>query len=123
MTSSFLPCKQNFPIWKNSTFHYQFQWLNDNGKEKTPQNLTHFTATCPVTNVNEKETYMTLTTENGGIVLSGETGFISIIILDTVTEAIAWEKANYTLYVIETEAPKQKLPLLTGRFYVAGPPR
>lgn len=115
--SSFLPAKQPFPIWRGSTFHYRFQWLNDNGHETSPQDLTAFTGTLPIRSPDKSEEYFTLTDGNGGIVFNGTSGLIDIIIPASTTKGIGWKQASYELLVVNPST-NETLPLLTGRFRV-----
>jgi hypothetical protein len=118
--TSFLPARQNFPIWRGATFHYRFQWLNDNGIETKAENVSGFTGACPLKSINGTETFLTLTNENGGIIFNGESGLIDLIISSAQTSAITWNVSDYNLLVINPHT-EETLPLLTGRFSVKGP--
>lgn len=105
---------------KGASFDYRFQWLNDNGITTTPQNLTGFTGRCALKSIQGETTYLTLTSENEGIVFGGESGLIDIKISAATTEAITWSAAAYTLFVLNPNS-NETLALLTGRFITVAP--
>lgn len=127
--SSFLPAHKNFPIWRKSTFRYEFEWRDDNGKVAKPHDLSGYTGTCRIEPLpGQLGSAIELTTSNGGIILGGfatsepRNGLIELFISKGQVEAILWKKASYTLYLVEPNPPHDDYPLLTGRFTIAGPP-
>ncbi len=127
MASSFLPAKKNLPIWQESTFRYQFEWKDDDGKSVKPHDLTGYTGRAILKGDDGSE--LELTTENGGIHFGGisdepTNGLVEIYLTKAQTEALTWKKrASFTLKVVEPNPPNDDFPLLTGRFFLAGPPR
>lgn len=126
MASNFLPAKQNFPVWKGATFRYGFQWLDDNGKEKVPHNLTGYFGEASLHCDNGE--VLTLTTENGGIILGDivlkepANGLIEIFLPQATTVTITWTKASYVLYLQEPTLPEDRFPLLAGQFHAVSLP-
>jgi len=126
MANNFLPAKLNLPIWRGATFRYGFQWINDNGKEKKPQNLTGFTGEAILQTDTGEE--VILSTSNGGVIFGGlqqmepPNGFVELYMKASFTKEIEWKKASYALIATEPSAPKDEFPLLTGQFHVSGPP-
>lgn len=110
---SFLPARQNFKVPIGETFRYRFQWLIQADNTDTPQNLTGFHGSMPIVSLDGLTAYQTLTTENGGLIFSGATGFIEILLSKAQTEALGWTVANYTLSV--TNPLAESFPLLKGR--------
>ena len=132
MASSFLPAKLGFPIYKKSTFRYQFQWLDNNGKTKTPHDLTPYEGKAVLE--GDDGSTLELSTANGGLFFGDrvlkepKNGMVEIFIADKKqgggpigTEEITWQKAPYTLFVIET-GTLDKLPLLAGQFHIVAQP-
>jgi hypothetical protein len=116
---SYLPARQNFKVFVKTTFHYRFQWLLQADNVDTPQNLTGFHGSMPITSIDGLTTYQTLTDENGGIVFNGTSGNIDLILTKEQTEALGWTSANYTLTVVNPTT-HETLPLLTGRLTAVG---
>jgi hypothetical protein len=131
--SSFLPAKKNFPFWKDATFRYVFEWRDETLVEGKPvsksHDLTGYTGLCILAPVpGEVGTPLELTTENGGVIFGGylakepKNGLVELYVTKAQFEAVAFKKANYTLYATEPNPPEDDFPLLTGRFTQAGPP-
>jgi len=116
---SYLPGRQNFKVWVGSTFNYRFQWLDQADNINTPHNVTGFEGSMPIVSLDGLTTYQTLTDKNGGIVFSGTTGLIDLVLMKTQTEDLGWTYANYTLSVVDPVA-SETLPLLTGRLTAVG---
>lgn len=123
---------KNFPWWKGATFRYGFEWKDETVVEGksivTPHDLTGYTGLCILTPVSgQSGTPLELTTENGGIIFGGyqlhepKNGSVELYVTEAQFEAVEWKKASYTLYATETNSPKDRYSLLTGRFTQAGP--
>jgi hypothetical protein len=131
--SSFLPARKNFPFWRGSTFRYAFEWKDETlveGKPVVkPHDLTGYTGLAILQPLpGEPGEPLELTTANGGVIFGGYTikepknGLVELYVTKAQFEAVAFRKANYTLYAKEPGAPEDDLPLLNGRFTEAGPP-
>jgi len=98
------PARHNFKVWKGATFRYKFTYLT--GAEGSPaQNLTGYTAEMILKDPRPPyTTYLTLSTENGGIVLGDALGTIEILIDADDTEAFTWQSAKYQLKIMRNEA-------------------
>jgi hypothetical protein len=119
MATSFIPAKLNPPLWKGSTFRYVFQWLDDNGTERKPHDLTGYTGVLQLLGPAQ-EVLHELTTGNGGIKLPEPTqGFVELYIDAEETTAFTWKKGVYTLFLQEPSEPKDTYSLLTGVFTVS----
>lgn len=92
--------KVNLNIYQGATFRHRFVWKDGKGK---PINLTGYTARLQAReSIESANAPITLTTENGGISLSGVTGAISLYMSDEATALITTKKLVYDL---ELEAP------------------
>jgi len=124
--TEFLPAKRNFPVWIGATFRYQFQWLEDDGKVRTPRDLTGYSGEAKLDGNDGTE--LILSTGNGGVILGGRetedptNALIEMYISDEQTPEITWKKATYTLYLTEPNAPHDRYPLLAGQFHAVRVP-
>lgn len=92
--------KVNLQINQGATFRHRFTWKDGRGRAI---NLTGYTARLQAREtIDSTVAAITLTTENGGIVLGGATGTISLYISDEDTSLITAKKLAYD---IELEAP------------------
>lgn len=82
-------------IEQGATFRQVFRWQD---KSKQPFDLTGFTAKLMMRqSVASPNTLKTLTTENGGIQLGGQTGSITLYISPADTSSLRWDSAVYDL--------------------------
>ena len=89
-------------IDKGSTFRSDLIWLI--GTPLTPKDLTGWTARMQLRlDIDDTEILHELTTENGGILIDGANGKISLFISDTDSTAFDWEEAVYGLELIDTQ--------------------
>jgi len=114
-----IPAHQNFKIIKKASFEYTFQWLKTVEVEgvvtTTPEDISEMTGECLLVNPQyESDIYLTLTTENDGLIFGSE-GTITINITDEQTSEIEWKEASYLL-LAKTEG--ETYALLEGRFTV-----
>lgn len=81
-----LASKYNIIVEAGATYRKKIRWKN---KNKTPVDLTGCAARMQVRKtISDSNTLLSLTTENGGIVISGTQGIIEIVILDNQTEIL-----------------------------------
>lgn len=82
-----LASKYNITVEAGATYRKTVTWKNSN---RTPVNLTGSTARMQIRkNINDSVVMLALTSDNGGIVISGNTGTIQIIILDNQTDVLS----------------------------------
>ena len=82
-------------IEQGATFRQVFRWQD---KSKQPFDLTGYTAKLMLRqSVASPSVLKTLTTENGGIVLGGATGSITLYMSPADTTALRWDTAVYDL--------------------------
>lgn len=114
---SLLPDRKNFTIWKGGTFR-KVLTMHQGATTTTPvYNFTGFTARMRLRDENGV-TIQTLTTENGGIILGGTAGTITIYISDEATLVLPWEVALYELFLITPSGDAD--PILHGTLRVTG---
>lgn len=112
---SLFPATKHFKVWRGSTFHYRFTWLSA-GRGSAPRVITGYTGTLTIKD-NDGNTLLVLTTENGGLIFTGLTGDIDIIINDT--SSLTWTQGNYEL-MVQAPGGGDLIPLLRGGFSVTG---
>src|ERR1017187_768805 len=126
MTSSFIPAKLNFPVWRGSTFRYVFQWLDAEEVEghevRKPHDLTDYSGIMQLLGPAD-EVLFELTTGSEGIKFKEEPkeGYVELTIDATETADFAWKKAVYTLFLTEPSGPKDVYAMLTGVFTISAP--
>jgi len=92
-----IPGKYNFICPQGSTFSKSLTWTIDN----SPVNLQNYSARMQVREkYSSKIAVVDINTENGGIVLGGEEGTISLYIDDQKTENIVAKKYVYDLELV-----------------------
>ena len=121
-----LPVLKNFTLAKGVGFSYPFQWNQGTPNSALPQNLTGYTASCPLTNYNGTTTYQTLasgaTQGTSGIFFGGQTndptnGIITIVLIGSDITALPVTNARYKLWMTPP-GPGQPIWLLYGVFTV-----
>lgn len=91
--------KLKLMIEQGATFRKVLTWKA--GTPPTPVDLTGCTARMQMRGtITDAVPLITLTTENGGIVLGGVAGTIELVITATVTAAITWAAAVYDLEIV-----------------------
>jgi hypothetical protein len=119
-TSDAGPCEQG------ATFRRRFQYVSVTDGVETPIDLTGYTARMQVrSNIDSAGTILSLTTENGGIVLGGEMGYIDIYISATATAGLPVTtttgiNAKYPLYDLELVLGTEVTRFMEGKFAVIG---
>ena len=90
--------KWNIRVEQGATFVQTLTWKN--GTPPVPTDLTGCTARMQVRRtVDAPEILLSLTTENGGIVLGGTAGTITLGLTAVQTAAIAWLTGVYDLEI------------------------
>lgn len=91
------PAELDLVIYQGATFRRTFTWKT--GSSLTPVNLTGFTARMQVRKkITDPDPVISLTTSNGGIVLTNPTaGEFEIVITDTLTSALTIKTGVYDL--------------------------
>jgi hypothetical protein len=101
-------------MYQGASFDYTFTWKIDN----VPVNLSGYTARMQVRrNHPAPEAVLTLTTENGGIVLGGALGTIAIAEEPSVTEEISAAKYVYDIELESSDGEVYRI--LEGAFTVS----
>lgn len=91
------PAKIDLTIYQGATFRKSFVWKADG----VAVDLTGYTARMHIReNLEDASAAITLTTENGGITLGGNTGQIDMLITATQTAAITFSSAVYDLELV-----------------------
>lgn len=110
---SLSPANKKLSVWKGGTYR-KVLTLHTGSSASTPaRDLTDYTAQLRVHDVaNEATVLLSLTTVNGGIVLGGTAGTISLFITDEATGAFTWKKGKYQLTI--TNSAGDTDPLLYG---------
>jgi len=93
-----IPDKYNFTIWQGASFYEQLFLYSDSGVS-TARDITGYTAEMVIRDKPKGSVYMTLSTSNGGIVISGPTGSLQLKISATATDALAWKVGAYDLTI------------------------
>jgi hypothetical protein len=105
----------NIQADQGSTLLRTLTWKNANG---TPINLTNYTARMQVRkNLSDAVAVLSLSTQNGGIVLGGALGTIDLIVSDTQMALI--EQGSY-LYDLEMLTNNTVTRIVQGSFIVSG---
>lgn len=82
-------------IEQGATFRMLLQWLDSN---ESPVDLSGYTARMQIRRTHSSNvTLAEATTEDGRIVLSGATGFVTVVLPAEATAAIKGESAVYDL--------------------------
>lgn len=116
---SFIPARKSLQVWRGQVFHYRFEWLVKTGQETRPQDTTGWTATWVITPMGSETPWKTLHYPPGeilptAITLSGETGFVDLVIGEEDVESITWKQAVFEIKVVDP-VTKETRKLLTGR--------
>ena len=102
------PAKLKLKIIQGATFRKALVWLAPD--KKTPIDLTGCTARMQVRSEIESPTVLLeLTTENGGIVIDGPAGKLTLRISPTATAAITWESGVWDLEVVHPSGDVTRL--------------
>lgn len=108
--------KVNLSINQGATFRHKFTWQD--GK-KRPVDLTGYTARLQARETIESPTVIVnLTSENGGIVLGGTAGTVSLYLSAAATAAITAKKLVYDLELV---APNGDVTRLVGGAIAVSP--
>jgi hypothetical protein len=82
---------------------YAESWLWRQGNKKEPVNLSGCTARLQIReSVGAADVLLELTTANGGIILGGATGLVSLFLSDTATTALEFLTGVYDLEIVQT---------------------
>ena len=107
-----IPGKYNIVCPQGATFNQQLTWTIDG----TPVDLTFYTARMQIREKYISAVYeLNLTTENGGIVLGGEDGTVSITISSVDTSSII---AKEYVYDLELDSGGEVTRIIEGKFIV-----
>lgn len=100
--------KLKLSIEQGATFRKVLTWKA--GTPAVAVDLTGCTARMQIRSAIESSTpLITLTTENGGIVLGGVAGTIELIIAPTATAAITWTAGVYDLEIVFSPTEVRRL--------------
>lgn len=93
--------KVNLTITQGETLAKRFTWSIGTLEANTPVDLTGYTARMQVrSRADSVDVLFALTTENGGIVLGGTAGDITLAMSATATAALDFRKGVYDLEVV-----------------------
>lgn len=85
-------------INQGATYSKTFAWKDSGG---VAVNLTSYTARMQIRrSVSDTEVLLSLTTENGRLVLGGSAGTIQMLLPSSVTELIDWRRGKYDLELV-----------------------
>lgn len=100
--------QKNFEVDQNATFTFEVQYTEED--EVTPIDLTGATAKMQVRDTKGgSKLAFTLTSPNGGIVIDGPNGKLTIKITPTQTNKMFYPKSSYDIMVVDTNGNKIKL--------------
>lgn len=100
---------------QGATLNYAMTWKDSSG---TPVNLTGFSAAMQVRESKSSDSaILTLSTSNGGIMLGGATGVITLLASASQTSALA--EGQY-VYDLEINTGSTVVRLLEGAFVISG---
>lgn len=92
------PFKHNITIIQGATLRDVTTWKA--GTPAVPVDLTGCTARMQVrAKIDSADTLLNLTTENGGIILGGTAGTVTVFLSATATAALTWKSGVYDLEV------------------------
>jgi len=92
------PAKHNITIYQGATLRDVTTWKS--GDPAVPVDLTGCTARMQVRQkVESTDVLLSLTTENGGIILGGTAGTVTIYLSATATAALTWKSGVYDLEI------------------------
>ncbi len=107
----------DFPVEQEATFRQRITWAaKDAAGELQPYDLTDCTARMQVRTGYDGETFLTLSTENGGLTLGGSAGTIDIHMRPSETDQLTVAKPRYDLMVIFPSGDARRV--LEGRLLV-----
>jgi hypothetical protein len=113
-----LSAKYNLVCEQAATFNFQFVMQDETNGVVTPWNLTNYTATMTVRPfVGSDTTTIVASTANGGIVLDGVNGRVTVTISSANTTNLIPARYNYDL-VLNSGGTITRA--LEGRFVVTG---
>lgn len=109
------PAVEALTIYQGATFREHFTWTDGNG---TPVNLTGYTARLQGRPAPDSETLLlSLTTENGGIILGGPAGTVLVQMAASGTSALAAGGGHYDLELVAADGTVTRL--LMGRLHIS----
>lgn len=115
---SILPDRANFKIWRGATFRKRLTIYESDGT--TPRDLTDYTAELIIRDEPDGTPLLTLTTENDGIVITGASGVIDLIISASESANIDWNVGVYDLTITSGDVGGDTDALLFGTFSASG---
>lgn len=113
------PYRWDAVIYKGATFRDFRIWkTGDTVDTAVPVDLTGCEARMYVRDETTGQKLLELTTDNGGIILGGDTGKIERYISDADTTAMTWDCGIYDLEVVLTNGDVRRL--FYGRMKTSG---
>src|SRR4051812_20246176 len=110
-----IPAKENFTIWKGTTFRVQLFFWEDEGLTD-PQDLTGYTSELVIRDHKDGLALLTLTTADNSILVGN--GVLTLFISATNTSAITWKHGVYDLTI--TSPAGDTDAILYGSFVIGG---
>jgi len=83
-------------IPKGATFDVTLTWKN---ADRTPKNLTGYTAKLQVRESIGSTLLLEMSTSNGKIILGGAAGTIQLLLSAAETAALTWDEGIYDLFI------------------------
>lgn len=100
------PGLHNFTLYQGTTLRKSFTWLANN----TPVNLTGYTGRCQFrTSHQDPNAALDLTTANGGVIVDGLTGKITLYATDVQTAALMADKYLYDVEIVDPTGDVSRL--------------
>ena len=106
--------RYDIELEQGATFRHTLDYSDVDDR---PIDLTGATARMMFKGGYTSAAVITLTTENGGIVLGGTAGTIRLLIADTVTQALDIDFGVYDLRLVYPDTTKDRL--IEGKFSVS----
>lgn len=113
---SLRPAKYNFHIWRGSTLQSRIIVYQDEDMA-TVKNLTGYTATFIVKDVQTQDVLLSLSS-GSGITLGGSEGTIDLYLSEAATAALDWNYGLYELALIDSASNRDVY--LWGSFKISG---
>jgi hypothetical protein len=100
------PAQHNFIIYQGSTLRKPFVWQANN----VPVDITGYTGRCQFRPTLDSDIVaLNLTTLNGGVLIDGPTGTITLYASDAQTAALTLDKYVYDLEIVDTVGDVSRL--------------
>ena len=101
------PGQHNFTLYQGTTLRKKFTWLDANG---VAMDLTGYTGRCQLrTSIQDTVAAIDMTTLNGGVLIDGLQGTITLYATDVQTAALDKDTYVYDLEIIDPSTDVSRL--------------